>query len=61
MAGEQTNTPTPVIELCLAHAVGNTVEQAYARTDLLTKRKTLMQRWAEYVSGTRGKVVRLHG
>ena len=58
-AGEQTNTPTPVIELCLAHAVGNAVEQAYARTDLLAKRKTLMQRWAEYVSGTRGKVVSL--
>ena len=60
-AGEQTNTPTPVIELCLAHSVGNAIEKAYARTDLLTKRKTLMQRWADYLSGSRGEVVRLHG
>ena len=60
-AGEQTNTPTPVIELCLAHSVGNAIEKAYARTDLLAKRKTLMLRWAEYLSGPHGKVVRFHG
>ena len=58
---EQTNTPTPVIELCLAHSVGTAIEKAYVRIDLLAKRKTIMQRWAEYVSGNRGKVVRLHG
>ena len=60
-AGEQTNIPTPVIELCLAHSVGNAIEKAYTRTDLLTKRKALMQRWSEYLSGTRGKVVTLDG
>ena len=60
-AGEWTNTPTPVIELCLAHSVGNAIEKAYARTDLFAKRKTVMQRWAEYVFSTRGKVVRIHG
>ena len=46
-AGEQTNTPTPVRERCWAHSVGNAIENAYTRTDRLTKRKTLMQRWAE--------------
>ena len=61
-AGEQTNTPTPVIELCLAHAVGNAVEQAYARTDLLQKRQRLMQAWGQYVTGeSRAAVVPLHG
>ena len=46
-AGEQTNTPTPVRERCWAHSVGNAIENAYTRTDRLTKRKPLMQRWAE--------------
>lgn len=61
-AGEQTNTPTPVIELCLAHAVGTAVEQAYARSDLLQKRQRLMQAWGRYVTGeARADVVPLHG
>ena len=61
-AGELTNTPTPVIELCLAHTVGTAVEQAYARTDLLQKRQRLMQAWGRYVTGeARPDVVQLHG
>ena len=61
-AGERTNMPTPVIELCLAHAVGNAVEQAYARSDLLQKRQRLMQAWGRYVTGEgRADVVPLHG
>src|SRR5262249_20255234 len=32
-AREQTNFPREVAEMCLAHAVGNSVEQAYARGD----------------------------
>ena len=61
-AGEQTNTPTPVIELCLAHTVGTAVEQAYARSDLLQKRQRLMQAWGRYVTSEgRADVVPLHG
>ena len=61
-AGEQTNTPTPVIELCLAHAVGNAIEKAYTRSDLLQKRQRLMQAWGRYVTGKgRADVVPLHG
>ncbi|MDE0404712.1 MAG: tyrosine-type recombinase/integrase [Nitrospira sp.] len=59
-AGEQTNTPTPVIELCLAHSVGNAIEKAYARSDLLSKRRTLMQRWSDYISKKCAEVVVLH-
>lgn len=61
-AGERTNTSTPVIELCLAHRVGSQVEQAYSRSDLLNKRRRLMQQWSDYVMQTpRSKVVSLHG
>ena len=44
-AGEETDTPREVIEAALAHAVGNEVEAAYARTDLLERRRGLMQAW----------------
>ncbi len=36
-------------ELSLAHCIGNSVEQAYARTDLLERRRGLMERWAGYI------------
>jgi integrase len=47
-AGEQTNFPREVIELCLAHMVGSKVEQAYFRSDLFEKRRKLMDTWARY-------------
>ena len=58
-AGECTNAPHAVMELCLAHAVGSAVEQAYARSDLLAKRRVLMDRWAEFVTGAGATVVQL--
>ena len=61
-ASERTNAPHAVMELSLAHAVGAKVEQAYARSDLLAKRRDLMHRWAEYLTGSTGRrVVNLHG
>ena len=36
-ASECTNAAHAAMELCLAHAVGSSVEQAYARSDLLAK------------------------
>ena len=59
-ASERTDAPQAVMELALAHASGTQVERAYARSDLRDKRRALMQRWAEYVTTTGGKVVRLH-
>lgn len=35
-------------EAALAHVAGNSVERAYARTDLFEKRRELMQKWADY-------------
>ena len=41
-----------VAESCLAHVVKNQVEAAYARSDLLGRRREVMQNWADYVSKT---------
>ena len=49
-ASEQTDAPHAVMELSLAHTVGTAVEQAYARSDLLARRRKLMQQWADFLS-----------
>ena len=48
---EQTDTPWVVSEAALAHSLGNSTEQAYARSDLFERRRTLMQQWAGYLAG----------
>ena len=48
---EQTDTPWAVSEAALAHILGNSTEQAYARSDLFDRRRALMQLWADYVTG----------
>jgi integrase len=45
---EQTDTPRAVAEMALSHAVGNAVEAAYRRGDLIEKRRVLMSKWAGY-------------
>ena len=62
-ASERTNADHAVMELCLAHAVGNAVEQAYARAELLAKRRSLLARWGKFATDkdTKAKVVKLHG
>ena len=40
-----------VAELALGHRIGNAVEQAYARSDLLQRRRKVMQAWADYCNG----------
>jgi integrase len=47
-AAEATDTPNEVAEMALAHAIGDAVEAAYRRGDLLTKRTLLMSNWATY-------------
>ena len=48
---ETTDTPWAVGEAALAHTLGNSTEQAYARTDLFDRRRDLMQTWADYTNG----------
>jgi len=47
-AAERTNFPNEVVEMALAHSVGNKVEAAYRRGDLFEKRRKLMDAWAAY-------------
>ena len=48
--GECSSAPREVAEAALAHAVGNKVEAAYARSDLFERRRVLMDNWAAYLS-----------
>jgi integrase len=45
------NHPPELLELALAHAVGDRVEAAYRRGDMLAKRHQLMADWAEFCDG----------
>ena len=47
---EQTDAPWVVGEAALAHQLGGSVEQAYARTDLFDRRRKLMKQWADYLT-----------
>ena len=47
-AHERTSSPGIIVELSLAHRVGNAVENAYRRTDLAAKRAKLMQAWGAF-------------
>jgi len=58
-AGEAVKARREVSELALAHRIGNVVEQAYARSDLLEERRVLMDRWSDFLTGRQGKVVKL--
>ena len=57
-ASEVANAPREVAEMSLAHKVGSDVERAYARSDLLDRRRGLMERWSSFVSGTSAEVLR---
>ncbi len=47
-AAEQTNFPREVCETCLSHSVNSKTEEAYQRSDLLEKRKLVLDAWARY-------------
>lgn len=49
-AEERGGMPREVAELCLAHEVGSAVERAYRRSDLLERRRTLLEDWAKFVA-----------
>ncbi len=58
-AAEQTNFPREVAEMALSHAIGDKVEAAYRRGDLLEKRRRMMEAWATFAATKppAGKVV----
>jgi integrase len=48
-ASEATNAPRELAEAALAHQVGSDVERAYARSDLLGRRRELMNAWSKRI------------
>ncbi|MCY3813975.1 MAG: tyrosine-type recombinase/integrase [Gammaproteobacteria bacterium] len=47
-AGEQ-GIDRELAELCLAHEIGNAVEQAYKRSDYIERRRAVMAKWADFI------------
>jgi integrase len=62
-AAEATAYPAELVEMALAHTVGNKVEAAYRRGDLFEKRRRLMSDWADFCLtpsvGEKSNIVRL--
>ena len=50
-AAETTQHANETVEMALAHSIGNKVEAAYRRGDLLLKRRELMDHWATFLCG----------
>jgi integrase len=48
-----------VAETVLAHKVGGRVERSYARSDMLDRRRIVMDAWSRHVTGEGSRVVRL--
>jgi integrase len=63
-AAEATNYPSDMAEMALAHSIGDKVEAAYRRGDMLKKRFRMMNDWAKYCATVRSgdaKVVPIRG
>jgi len=58
-ASEYDDARREIAEKSLAHKVGSKVERSYARSDLLEKRRPLMERWNAFVTGETGKEITL--
>jgi integrase len=52
-ASEAANAPRELAEAALAHQVGSNVERAYARSDLLERRREMMELWNIMVTSER--------
>jgi integrase len=47
-ARDRTSFDNYVVEAALAHSLGDKVEAAYARSDVIEKRRKLMEAWAAF-------------
>lgn len=56
---DNTDAPHEVQEMMIAHITDSKVVRSYRRNDFLEQRKALAERWAKFVSGGSGEVVRL--
>jgi integrase len=53
---EQTSYPDEIRKAASGHTVGDAVQQAYQRTDLLEKRRQLMIQWANFLDKPSNKL-----
>lgn len=64
-AAEQTAYPDEIRKAASGHTVGDAVKEAYQRTDLLDKRRNLMNEWGKFLGQPSvkhdGKVTKLRG
>jgi integrase len=58
-AAETTSFPNHVVEMALAHTIGDATEAAYRRGDLFVKRRKLMEAWAAYCAGKSAEIMPL--
>ena len=60
-AAEKTTYPDEIRKAASGHTVGDAVQKAYQRTDLLDKRRELMNDWAKYLNlpSPKAKVINL--
>jgi integrase len=56
---EDTAQPWDLAETILGHQIKGRVERAYARSDLLDRRRVVMDDWARYVTGYQANIVAL--
>jgi integrase len=50
-AAERTDYPRDMAEIALAHRVGGEVERAYRRSDMVEKRRAMMDAWGIFLRG----------
>jgi integrase len=60
-AGEHAKIPREVAEAMLAHVIRDRSEAAYARSDLLERRRPMMALWAQYCRDAAGAGERVDG
>lgn len=51
--------PGDLTEMALAHAVGSQVERSYRRSDVLERRRALMEQWAAFLTREPAQVIPL--
>ena len=58
---ETTDAPHEVAEAMLAHMTDNKVVRTYRQTDYLDRRRILLERWSDYVTGDPVNVLKFTG
>jgi integrase len=58
-AAERSSMPREIAEMSLAHNVGDAVERAYRRSDLIDQRRKLMELWTQFVETKAGSLILL--